>query len=153
MCAAVIAQCQAASFNYINTVHTGKYPHSYNTTQLQKPSPTNLFSGFKFLLSRFIALGPTILVTPLERHHQCWTKQNAKLRQQPRPQKSYKCNNSTAGSKPELVHGLGSCRGIAATTAAAGMVSPRLASMMMLPNDIAHRRRHSIRRATNCITP
>ena len=35
-----------------------------------KPSPTNLLSGFKFLLSRFIALCPTILVTLLERHHQ-----------------------------------------------------------------------------------
>ena len=92
------------------------------------PSPTNLLSGFKFLLSRFIALCPTILVTLLERHHQCWTKRNAKLRQQPRPQKSYNRNNSTNGSKPELVHGLGPCRGTAAITATAGMVSPCLAS-------------------------
>ena len=110
-----------------------------------KPSPTNLLSGFKFLLSRFIALCPTILVTLLERHHrQCWTKRNAELLQQPSQKKSYNRNNWTTGLKPELVHRLGPCRGTAATTATAGMVSPRQASTM-LPNDIVHRRRHSSR--------
>ena len=111
-----------------------------------KTSPTNLLSDPKFLLSRFIALCPTILATLLERHHQCRTKRNAELRQQPRPQESYNRNNSTTGSKPELVHGRGACRCTAATTAVQGMVSPRLASTM-LPNDIAHHRYlHSTRR-------
>ena len=110
-----------------NTVHTGKLPPLQYNPDTRK-SPTNLLFDHKCLLSPFIALCPTLPVTLLERHHQCWTKRNAKVLQQPRPQKSYKRNNSTTGSKPELVHGVGPCRCTAATTAVQGMVSPRLAS-------------------------
>ena len=110
-----------------STVHTGRFPPlQYNPDT--RTSPTNLLLDRKFLLSPFIALCSTILVTLLERHHrQRWNKQKAKLCQQPRQQKSCNHNNSTTGSKPELVHGLGPCRGTAATTAVEGMVSPRLA--------------------------
>ena len=110
-----------------------------------RTSPTNLLFDRKFLLSHFITLCLTILVTLLERHHcQRWNKQKAKLCQQPRQQKPYYLNNSTTGAKPELVYGVGTCRGTAATTAATGRVSPRQASTM-LPNDIVHHRRHSSR--------
>ena len=137
--------CHSAYNNSVqpNTVHTGRPPHLQYSPDT-KTSPTNLLSGFKFLLNPFIALCPTLPVTLLERHHQCWTKRNAELLQQPSQKKSYNRNNRTTGLKPELVHRLGPCRGTAATTATAGMVSPRQASTM-LPNDIVHRRRHSSR--------
>ena len=128
-----------------NTVHTGRLPPlQYNPDT--RTSPTNLMLDRKFLLSPFIALCSTILVTLLERHHrQRWNKQKAKLCQQPRQQKPYYLNNLTTGAKTELVYGVGTCRGTAATTAATGRVSPRLA-LTMPPNDIAHCRRHSTRR-------
>ena len=132
----------------MQTTGTDKSQHS--TTLQCKPdtrtSPTNLLSYRKFLLSPFIALCPTILVTLLEWHQlQCVTKQKVKLCQQPRQQKPYYLKNSTTGAKTELVYGVGTCRGTAATTAATGRVSPRLASTMP-PNNIAHCRRHSTRR-------
>ena len=53
-----------------STVHTGRFPPlQYNPDT--KTSPTNLLFDRKFLLSPFIALCPTLLVTLLERHHQC----------------------------------------------------------------------------------
>ena len=115
---------------------------SQRSTALQcnpdsRRSPTSLLSASQLLVSCFIALYPIVPVTLLERHRKCWTKWKAKLHQQPRQQKSYYRSNSTNGSKPELVHGVGACRCTAATTAIEGVVSPCLASMM-LPNNIAH---------------
>ena len=129
-------------------MHTGKLPPlQYNPDT--KASPTNLLFDRKCLLSPFIALCLTPPVTLLERHHrQRWNKQKAKPCQQPRQQKPYYLNNLTTGAKTELVYVFGTCRGTAATTAATGRVSPRLVSMAMLPNDIAHRHCHSTRRTT-----
>ena len=112
--------CHSAYNNSVqpNTVHTGRPPHLQYSPDT-KTSPTNLLFDRKFLLSPFIALCPTLLVTLLERHHQCWTKRNAKLRPQPRLQKSFNSNNSTDEAETELVHEVGTCRGTATT---AGMV-------------------------------
>ena len=97
-----------------NTVHTGKLPPlQYNPDT--KASPTNLLFDRKCLLSPFIALCLTPPVTLLERHHQSWTKQKAKVHQRKRQQKYYCHNNSTDGAKSELVHGFGPCRCTAAT--------------------------------------
>ena len=126
-----------------NTVHTGRLlPLQYNPDT--KTSPTNLLSYRKFLLNPFIALNTTTLVTLLERHNQCWTKQKAKQHQRRKQHKYYCHNNSTDGAKTKLVRGVVTCRSIAATTAATTRVSPCLASMMP-PNNIAHCRRHSTR--------
>ena len=111
-----------------NTVHTGKLPPlQYNPDT--KASPTNLLFDRKCLLSPFIALCLTPPVILLERHHQSWTKQKAKVHQRRRQQKYYCRNNSTDGAKNKPAHGVVTCRGTAATTSAAGRVSPRLTSI------------------------